>query len=163
MLGPQPAGTKLCVSLLVAHPYYPDIEVAQKCANTQAGSVSVTAKVGTVGFCSGGSLALWSATLSDLIVAAVGFYPPMPWERMSPKWSNYAGKSALIHCSEGDGTSAAPCGSPVTGIMPTPDFPVLSATSCSTHKPNGSSSGAVTKVSLSRPAAAAAPMTSQGA
>jgi carboxymethylenebutenolidase len=68
----------------------------------------VTAKVGTVGFCSGGSLALWSATLADLIVAAVGFYPPMPWERMSPKWSNYAGKSALIHCSEEDGTSAAP-------------------------------------------------------
>jgi carboxymethylenebutenolidase len=68
----------------------------------------VTAKVGTVGFCGGGSLALWSATLSDLIVAAVGFYPALPWERMSPKWSNYAGKAALIHCSEDDGTSAAP-------------------------------------------------------
>jgi carboxymethylenebutenolidase len=68
----------------------------------------VTAKVGTVGFCAGGSLALWSATLSDLIVAAVGFYPPMPWERMSPEWSDYAGKAALIHCSEEDGTSAAP-------------------------------------------------------
>jgi carboxymethylenebutenolidase len=27
---------------------------------------------------------------------------------MSPQWSNYAGKSAIIHCSEGDGTSAAP-------------------------------------------------------
>ncbi|MFI0814942.1 hypothetical protein ACH4TX_05540 [Streptomyces sp. NPDC021098] len=49
MLGPQPAGTKLCVSLLVAHPYYPDIEVANKCKTTQAGSVSVTAKVGTCG------------------------------------------------------------------------------------------------------------------
>jgi carboxymethylenebutenolidase len=72
------------------------------------GRPEVTAKVGTVGFCSGGSLALWSATLSDQIVAAVGFYPPMPWERMSPKWSNYAGKAALIHCSEEDGTSAAP-------------------------------------------------------
>jgi carboxymethylenebutenolidase len=68
----------------------------------------VTGKVGTVGFCSGGSLALWSGTLSDQIVATVGFYPPMPWERMGPKWSNYAGKAALIHCSEGDGTSAAP-------------------------------------------------------
>jgi carboxymethylenebutenolidase len=56
----------------------------------------------------GGSLALWSATLSDHIVAAVGFYPPLPWERMSPQWSNYAGKAAVIHCSEGDGTSAAP-------------------------------------------------------
>ena len=42
------------------------------------------------------------------IVATVGFYPPVPWERMSPTWSNYAGKAALIHCSEHDGTSAAP-------------------------------------------------------
>jgi carboxymethylenebutenolidase len=67
-----------------------------------------TGKVGTVGFCMGGSLALWSATLSDDVVAAVGYYPPIPWERMSPQWSNYSGKSAQIHCSEGDGTSAAP-------------------------------------------------------
>jgi carboxymethylenebutenolidase len=67
-----------------------------------------TGKVGTVGFCMGGSLALWSGTLSDHVVAAVGFYPAVPWERMSPQWSNYAGKAAMIHCSEGDGTSAAP-------------------------------------------------------
>jgi len=67
-----------------------------------------TGQVGTVGFCMGGSLALWSATLSPTIVATVGFYPPVPWERMSPTWSNYAGKAALIHCSEHDGTSAAP-------------------------------------------------------
>jgi carboxymethylenebutenolidase len=68
----------------------------------------VTGGVGAVGFCMGGSLALWSATLSDLVVATVGFYPAVPWERMSPQWSNYAGKAAVIHCSEGDGTSAAP-------------------------------------------------------
>jgi carboxymethylenebutenolidase len=67
-----------------------------------------TGKVGTVGFCMGGSLALWSATLSDDIVATVGFYPGVPWERMSPQWSNYSGKAAQIHCSEGDGTSGAP-------------------------------------------------------
>jgi carboxymethylenebutenolidase len=67
-----------------------------------------TGKVGTVGFCMGGSLALWSATLSDHVLATVGFYPAVPWERMSPQWSNYAGKATLIHCSEGDGTSAAP-------------------------------------------------------
>jgi len=64
--------------------------------------------VGCAGFCMGGSLALWSATLSDQIVATVGFYPPVPWERMNPKWDNYAGKAAVIHCSEEDGTSAAP-------------------------------------------------------
>jgi carboxymethylenebutenolidase len=72
-----------------------------------AGRPEVTGGVGCVGFCMGGSLALWSATLSDRIVAAVGYYPAVPWERMSPEWSNYAGKAALIHCSEEDGTSAA--------------------------------------------------------
>jgi carboxymethylenebutenolidase len=66
------------------------------------------AGVGIVGFCMGGSLALWSATLSPAIVAAVGFYPAVPWERMRPTWENYRGKSAVIHCSEGDGTSSAP-------------------------------------------------------
>jgi carboxymethylenebutenolidase len=64
--------------------------------------------VAAVGFCMGGSLALWSATLSERIKATVGFYPPLPWEKMSPTWSNYDGKAALIHCSEHDGTSAAP-------------------------------------------------------
>jgi carboxymethylenebutenolidase len=63
--------------------------------------------VGAVGFCLGGSLALWSAALSEDIVAAVGFYPAVPWERMNPEWGNYAGKAAVIHCSEEDGTSAA--------------------------------------------------------
>jgi carboxymethylenebutenolidase len=64
-------------------------------------------KVGAVGFCLGGSLALWAAALSDDIRAAVGFYPAVPWERMNPQWGNYAGKAAVIHCSEEDGTSAA--------------------------------------------------------
>jgi carboxymethylenebutenolidase len=63
--------------------------------------------VGAVGFCLGGSLALWSAALSEDIEAAVGFYPAVPWERMNPAWGNYAGKAAVIHCSEEDGTSAA--------------------------------------------------------
>lgn len=65
-------------------------------------------RIGTVGFCMGGSLALWAATLSDDVTAAVGYYPAVPWERMSPTWSNYEGKSAVIHCAEGDGTSSAP-------------------------------------------------------
>jgi len=72
------------------------------------GRAEVTGKIGTVGFCAGGSLAMWSATLSDHVAATVGFYPFMPWERMSPQWSNYAGKANIMHCSEEDGTSAAP-------------------------------------------------------
>ncbi len=56
----------------------------------------------------GGSLALWSATISEDITATVAFYPGMPWARMSPEWNNYSGKRALIHCSESDGTSTAP-------------------------------------------------------
>lgn len=64
--------------------------------------------LGAVGFCMGGSLALWSATLSPEITSTVAFYPGLPWARMSPDWQNYSGKSAQIHCSESDGTSTAP-------------------------------------------------------
>lgn len=69
---------------------------------------STSNHIGTVGFCMGGSLALWSATLAPQIAATVAFYPGIPWERMAPKWQNYQGKSAIIHCSEADGTSTAP-------------------------------------------------------
>jgi carboxymethylenebutenolidase len=64
-------------------------------------------RVGTVGFCMGGSLALWSGALTDEVKVAVGFYPAIPWEKMSPSWGNYANKSAMIHASEEDGTSRA--------------------------------------------------------
>ena len=65
------------------------------------------AGVGVIGFCMGGSLAIWSATLTDDITRTVGFYPGASWERHAPQWQGYAGKQAQIHCSEGDGTSAA--------------------------------------------------------
>ena len=68
---------------------------------------SVSGAIGTVGFCAGGSLALWSATLSEKIVATAGFYPVMPWERMRPEWPNYAGKAAVIHC-DGEQSSDSP-------------------------------------------------------
>ena len=67
----------------------------------------VSNEIAAVGFCMGGSLSLWSATLAPSIVLAVGLYPALPWQAMSPDWSGYAGKSAVIHCSEEDGTSAA--------------------------------------------------------
>ena len=63
--------------------------------------------VGVVGFCMGGSLALWSGALAEEVKVAVGFYPGVPWENMSPTWGNYANKSAMIHASEDDGTSQA--------------------------------------------------------
>jgi carboxymethylenebutenolidase len=56
----------------------------------------------------GGTLAIWSATISENISAAVGFYPGGSWERTNPDWSNYAGKAAIIHAAESDGTSQAP-------------------------------------------------------
>jgi carboxymethylenebutenolidase len=64
--------------------------------------------VGAIGFCMGGSLALWSATLADEVKVAVAFYPALPWEKMAPSWGSYGNKAAMIHASEGDGTSKAP-------------------------------------------------------
>ena len=63
--------------------------------------------VATVGFCMGGSLALWSGALAEEVKVAVGFYPAVPWEKMHPTWGNYTNKSAMIHASEEDGTSKA--------------------------------------------------------
>jgi carboxymethylenebutenolidase len=64
--------------------------------------------VGAVGFCMGGSLAMWSGALAPEVKAVVGFYPGLPWEKMAPSWGNYRNKSAMIHASEEDGTSRAP-------------------------------------------------------
>ena len=69
---------------------------------------SSSQSVGVVGFCMGGSLAIWSGTLSEKVSATVGFYPGASWERHAPVWKNYSGKSPMIHCAEGDGTSSAP-------------------------------------------------------
>lgn len=80
----------------------------QAAARYLAGRSETTGSgVGVVGFCMGGSLALWSATLAAEVTVAVGFYPAIPWDRMSPTWAGYANKSAMIHASEEDGTSAA--------------------------------------------------------
>jgi len=80
----------------------------QGAARYLTGRSDVTSRgVGAVGFCMGGSLALWSGALADEVQVAVGFYPAMPWERMSPTWGNYASKTAMIHASEEDGTSKA--------------------------------------------------------
>ncbi|MCW3815404.1 dienelactone hydrolase family protein [Micromonospora sp. DR5-3] len=72
-----------------------------------SGRPEVAGRIGCAGFCAGASLALWSGTFSERIVATAGFYPRLPWEGMGTDWADYAGKAALIHCSEADGTSAA--------------------------------------------------------
>ena len=91
----------------------------QGAAQYLAGRGDVTGiGVGAVGFCMGGSLALWSGALAEEVKVAVGFYPAIPWEKMAPTWGNYAGKSAMIHASEEDGTSsAAGIQAAITGIQ----------------------------------------------
>jgi carboxymethylenebutenolidase len=73
-----------------------------------AGRPETGGAVGSIGFCMGGSLALWAGTLSPLITAVVAYYPAIPWERMQPAWQNYSGKAALIHTDEDEGGSGAP-------------------------------------------------------
>ncbi|MEV4479283.1 dienelactone hydrolase family protein [Micromonospora coxensis] len=80
-----------------------DIAVA---ADYLAGRPEVAGKVGCAGFCAGASLALWAATRSERIVATAAFYPRLPWEGMDSAWGDYAGKAAVVHCAEADGTSA---------------------------------------------------------
>ncbi len=82
-------------------------DIAGAAAYLAGRSETTSGGVGAVGFCMGGSLALWSATLSPDVRVAVGFYPAVPWERMSPTWSSYGGKAAAIHAAEGDGGTAA--------------------------------------------------------
>jgi carboxymethylenebutenolidase len=77
-------------------------------ASYLAGRPDCSGAVGTIGFCMGGSLALWAGTLSEIITVAVGYYPAIPWERMQPSWQNYSGKAALIHTDEEEGGSGAP-------------------------------------------------------
>ncbi|MBM7080576.1 MULTISPECIES: dienelactone hydrolase family protein [Micromonospora] len=81
-----------------------DIAVA---AEYLAGRAEVTGKVGCAGFCAGASLALWAATRAERIVATAAFYPRLPWDGMPAEWTDYAGKAAVVHCSEADGLSAA--------------------------------------------------------
>lgn len=64
--------------------------------------------VGTVGFCMGGSLAIWAGSLSDSITAMVGFYPALSWEDIAPEWSRYAGKAVVMHLDEHEGGAGAP-------------------------------------------------------
>jgi carboxymethylenebutenolidase len=59
-----------------------------------------TGDVGTVGFCVGGGLSIWTATVNDKVGAAVSFYYVMPHGK--PDFSKLAGKPVLGHFGEDD-------------------------------------------------------------
>jgi len=57
--------------------------------------------VGGIGFCMGGGLALYLATLSPLVKAAVVFYGAIPWEQVQPDLSKIEG-AVQLHYAEND-------------------------------------------------------------
>ena len=83
------------------------LDIAGAAEYLHALPLTTSGHVGAVGFCMGGGLALLAPTVSERITATSGFYPATPWPDYRPEWSRYRGRSAQIHCSEDDGTSAA--------------------------------------------------------
>lgn len=72
-------------------------DLAAAAADLVARPQVVGERVGVVGFCMGGGLALLAPTVSDVISCASSFYPAMPWPQYAPDWSRYAGKQAQVH------------------------------------------------------------------
>ena len=63
--------------------------------------------IGAVGFCMGGSLALWSATLAPQLTTAVGFYPALAVGPDEPGVAELCRKGGDDPLLEEDGTSSA--------------------------------------------------------
>jgi|NGEPerStandDraft_13_1074530.scaffolds.fasta_scaffold00312_3 carboxymethylenebutenolidase len=59
-----------------------------------------TGQVGTVGFCLGGGLSIWTATVNDKVDAAVTFYYVMPHGK--PDFAKLAGTPVLGHFGDND-------------------------------------------------------------
>lgn len=64
--------------------------------------------IGTIGFCMGGSLAVWAAGASALIRTIVAFYPAMPWDGFVPDRSGFAGRQIQLHLDEAEGGVGEP-------------------------------------------------------
>lgn len=83
-------------------------DIAGAAAYLAARSDVTAHTVGAIGFCMGGSLAVWSADASEHISTIIGFYPAMPWDGFTPEPSRYAGRHVQLHLDEGSGGSGEP-------------------------------------------------------
>lgn len=101
---PEPGPAGLLVMGLALDAAATDVAAA---ADYLAGRAGGPGRVGALGFRMGGSLALWAATRSEEIVATVGWYPVLPWERMAAKWDGYRGSAAMVHLPGSGGPDPA--------------------------------------------------------
>lgn len=83
-------------------------DIAGAAAYLVASAAATSEHAGTVGFCMGGSLAVWAAQASDHIRTMVGFYPAMPWEGFVPSAAQYDGRHVLLHLNEHEGGLSEP-------------------------------------------------------
>jgi len=84
------------------------LEMIEKALEIAARPEVTSDRIGVVGFCMGGGLALLGPTVSDVVGGAVSFYPAMPWPQYAPDWQRYAGKHAVVHKAESDEPGTGP-------------------------------------------------------
>lgn len=60
--------------------------------------------VGSVGFCMGGGLSLWLATIEPTVTACVAYYGVIPWSDVRPRWGDVQAR-VLGHFAENDASA----------------------------------------------------------